>query len=497
MSMHTIAHTAVLCGLAENRALPHELLDVLIRDGDEQMLTDIAAREDLTGRQIENLAASGSLSVITSLVHAGHMPLPPDLLDDEQSLRTLALWNQIPETHLPHLASHPDPQIREAVAQEADRLPPDAVRTLAADQAVAVVIGIAGCADLPEDLARALAAHPDRAVRSALATNPSATPDVLGSLAETGGHPPITTCGACRNNPAPSARCGDHAAGIAVIQDAALRNEHTPTRALALHIGHPDPSLRATIAERTDLPPELLTILADDIEDAVRAGIAANPACPTRLLRTLAHDRATVVRRAVALNPQVPLDLLYELAARTRLNLRAGIPAIENATLDQIRDLARSRIAQVRALAASRTDLPEDLVRTLADDPDPGVAKQLADHPSLDADDVRLLVARHGPRVYSAAASNPNCPPELLHTMTRNSATVPKALRDIARHPAAEPRTLLLCLTDPQARPHAAAHPHLPAETLTALLDDPEWAVANNAAANPSLPTETMRARIR
>ena len=493
---HPFAHTASLCGLAENPALPPDLVDVLIQYGDEQILTDLATREDLTCRQIENLAASGNLLVVTSLVNAGCIPLPPELLDDEESLRTLALWNQISDIHLARLAQHPDRQIREAVAYEADRLPPDAVRALAADEDVEVVIGIAGCADLPEDLARSLAAHSDRAVRSALAANPATAPEVLGRLAEAGGYAPITSCGACRNNPVPGTRCSDHAAGVAVIQDAALRNEYTPADALASHIGHPDPSLRAAIAERTDLPPGLLTVLADDDENAVRAGVAANPACPTQLLRTLALERTTVVRRAVALNPQVPLDLLYDLAAHTRLNLRAGIPRIENATFDQIRGLARSRVAQVRALAASRTDLPEDLVKTLADDPDAGVAKQLADHPSLDADDVRLLVARHGPRIYSAAARNPNCPPELLHTMARNSATVPEALREIARHPAAEPRTLVLCLTDHQARPFAAAHPRLPTDTLTALLDDPDWAVANNAAANPSLPAETMRTRI-
>lgn len=489
-------HSAVVCGLAENPALPSDLVEVLIRCGDEQVLTDLAARPDLTGPQVEDLVRSGSLLVMTVLVNAGRISLPPGLLDDEDSLRALASWNQIPETHLPQLASHPDPQIREAVAYEADRLPSDTVRALAADDDVAVVVGIARCADLPEDLARALASHPDREVRSSLAANPTTAPQTLARLAETGGHPPLSTCGACRNDPVPSTRCGDHKPGVAVIQDAAVRNERTPISAITGHIGHPDPSLRAAVAERTDLPSSLLIVLADDVEDAVRASVAANPSCPDQLLRTLAGDSARVVRRGVALNPQVPLEVLYNLAAHTRLNLRAGIPRIQSASLDQIRGLARSRVAQVRALAASRTDLPEDLVRVLVEDPDTAVAKQLADRSSLDADDVRLLVARHGPRIYSAVARNPNCPPELLHTMARNSTTVPKALRDIARHPAAEPGTLLLCLTDREARPWAAAHPRVPADTLVALLDDPEWRVASHAAANPALPLEAMRTRI-
>lgn len=494
--MSLLNHTAVMCGFAENPALPPDLVDVLIRHGDEEILTDLVAREDLSDHQVEALISSGSLLVVTGLVNAGRTALPPELLDDEESLRTLALWNQIPETHLPRLALHPDPQIREAVAYEAGRLPSHAVRALAADGDVAVLIGIASSSDVPEDLARSLASHPDREVRSALAANFATAPDVLADLAETGGRPPITSCGACRNHPVPGTRCPDHGPGVAVIQDAAVRNEHTPVEALRPHIGHPHPYLRAAIADRTDLPADLLTVLAGDGDDEVRASVAANPACPVPVLRTLADDPSTTVRRGVALNPQVPLDVLCDLAARTRLNLRVGVPRIENASLDEIRGLARHRVAQVRAIAASRTNLPDDLIKTLAEDPDTAVAKQVADRGSLDADDLRLLVARHGPRVYSAVARNPNCPPDLLHTMARTSATVAKALRAIARHRAAEPRTLLLCLADRQARPFAAAHPHLPTSTLTALLDDPDWTVASNAAANPALPAETMRARL-
>lgn len=76
--------------------------------------------------------------------------------------------------------------------------------------------------------------------------------------------------------------------------------------------------------------------------------------------------------------------------------------------------------------------------------------------------------------------------------MARNSAAVPKALREIARHPATEPRTLILCLTDPQARRDAAAHPTLPADQLITLIDDPDTAAASAAAANPSLPEPVM-----
>lgn len=50
----------------------------------------------------------------------------------------------------------------------------------------------------------------------------------------------------------------------------------------------------------------------------------------------------------------------------------------------------------------------------------------------------------------------------------------------------------MLCLRDHQARPVAARHPALPAATITALLEDPDYRVAEAAAANPSLPRPAM-----
>lgn len=262
------------------------------------------------------------------------------------------------------------------------------------------------------------------------------------------------------------------------------RIEHTPVLCGLAR----NPSDRAAVAAREDLPPTLLTRLADDFEGFVRTTVAENPSTPSDTLRRLARDHSVKVRRAVGSNPNIPLDLLFDLAPRTRLPLR--LPRINRATEHELRGIATSRSAQVRALAAARPDLPDDLRRKLTDDPDPGVAKHLADRPHLNADDLRLLAARHGPRLYSAIARNPNCPPELLHTMAGNSQTVQKALREIARHPGAEPRTLMLCLADQEARHQAAAHPALPPEALISLAESPDHRIAYTAAANPSLPVE-------
>jgi hypothetical protein len=494
MTRH-IKHTTVLCGLAHNPALPTDLVDVLINHGDEDILVDLVDRTDLTSAQVDALTRRGSATVIALLVRHGHLAPQPHHFDDPAAAIQLIHAGQGSTELSARLAACPDRQIRRELAGSAAPMTEATLRALAEDADIPTVVAVAGWRELPEELARKLARHSDAEVRADLASNPTGTvpADVLAELAATGGDAPILTCAACRTLPPDKRRCTDHAAGIDQIRGFAMRNPATPIDALLGSVGADDPSDRAAVAERPDLPPEVLADLAGDHIGFVRSAAAGNPATPMNNLRILAGDRDILVRRAVAGNPAVPLNLLFDLAPHTRLNLRAGIPRIERATETELRGLASSRTAQVRALAASRVDLPDDLRAALAGDPDPGVAKLVADHPSVNADDLRLLAARHGPRLYSSIARNPNCPPELLHTMARNSQSVPKALREIARHAAAETRTLILCLADREARGRAAANPALPADELTALLDDANHNATYSAAASPSLPIETMR----
>lgn len=493
-SRPVVEHDGRLCGLAMNPALPSRAVDLLIEHGDTALLQDLSQRTDLDDAQVGRLIGRGEPDVFVALAHSGRVPVRSGSeRHSAQVMLLLAKQDLVPQQDLIAYARHPDPRIRAALAAH-PHLPDELIAELLNDPVIDVVAEMAGWAALPAWAARAMARHPDRQVRSQLAANPTSTVpgDVLAELVTTGGAPAITSCPACRLDTTGTADCGDHAPGIEVIRMAALQNPSTPVAALVPLVDQVEPWARATIASRSGLPVSILEHLADEIDASVRAAVAENPETPAHLLRHLASDTNSAVRRAVALNPKVPLDLLLELAAHTRLNLRAGIPRLQNATEKQLRGLAASRTAQVRGLAASHPDLPDDLRQRLTWDPDAGVAKNLADHPTLDADDLRLLAARHGPRLYSAIARNPNTPPELLHTMARNSAAVPKALREIARHPATEPRTLILCLTDPQARRDAAAHPTLPANQLTTLIDDPDTATATAAAANPSLPEPAM-----
>ncbi|GKQ40539.1 hypothetical protein ALMP_70620, partial [Streptomyces sp. A012304] len=120
------------------------------------------------------------------------------------------------------------------------------------------------------------------------------------------------------------------------------------------------------------------------------------------------------------------------------------------------------------------------------------VLASLAPHPGLSEAQLRAMTDRHGGRVLAKVAANPDAPHALLRDLARHQPPVPKALRQIARHPNATAPALLACLADTRARPLAAGHPALPPSTLVELLADDDGEVVEAAAANPSLPPEVM-----
>jgi hypothetical protein len=307
-----------------------------------RFLADLVERTDLTEAQTAALVARCDPRMIALLVRHGLAEAEPRHFDDPAiAIQLIGCGLGTPEIPV-RLAQDPDGAIRRLVADEVRPLPDEIIRTFAADTDVRLVAAVAGWGELPDDITRALARHPDREVRSELASNPSGTvpPDVLVELLTTGGDAPITTCGACRANPSPDARCHRHSAGPEVIRSYALRNESTPVVALLEHVDADDASDRASLAAREDLPPTLLARLADDIEDFVRTTVAENPSTPADTLRTLARDTSVKVRRAVGSNPNIPLDLLFDLALRTRLPLH--IPRIDRATEHELRGIAAS-----------------------------------------------------------------------------------------------------------------------------------------------------------
>ncbi|MFD7257663.1 hypothetical protein [Streptomyces sp. NPDC059874] len=518
----------LLCGLAENPALPARLVDRLIAlamagvevparcpspEFLDELVRNLADRADLSPAQVRTLAAHHEHTAI-QLAYGGTLTAA-DVDPKVQPYAAIALLDEgrgLPEwARL--LAVDPDPDVRWKLAS-VPQLPPDVSETLAADLDLEVV-GELALWTTNEAVAARLARHPHAEVRYATARNESTPSTALATLVTGAGLAPARSCLVCDSRDVPfvhdpycpdadcslraGAACdGTHDSTVHETWLGALRNPATPSEVAAPFADSPSMLLRWALAERTDLPQDVYARLARDPVPGVRQAVAGNPAIDEGLVRTLAADAAREELRALAGHPRLPLDVLVRLAGATRIGPTL-LPRIASATVAELVDLAASADASVRMLVAERRDLPDEVRDALADDPDAAVVKAVVPHPGLSEGQLRAVVARHGVRVLARAATNPDASGGLLAELARHEPSVRRTMRAVATHPNAGSEALLPCLAtdDERARRGAAAHPALAVPVLVGLLDDADADVAQAAAANPSLPLSVMEDLVR
>ncbi|AEV81327.1 leucine rich repeat variant [Actinoplanes sp. SE50] len=348
-------------------------------------------------------------------------------------------------------------------------------------------------------------------VRAMVAGNPATPPETLVVLVAN--DPPAAVCRVCEQEPIPfrhdpdclrgdctlppGARCtGSHESAVHNLRHRAVDNPSTPAGTVARLAVDPPLALRYALAARPDLPHWAAERLVTDPAPGVRHTLAENPGLAPDLIERLAGDPLAPVRQRLARNPALPLAVLARLTGTTRIG-PVLLPRVAAATEAEVRDLAASADPELRMLVAVRRDLPDDVRDALAEDPDAKVVAAVAGHPGLAGAVLGRMVAVHGVRVNCQVAGNPDAPADLLRQLARGIPRVPKALREIARHPNADAATLELCLatvepSDYRARAIAAGHPALPPGRIAALLADPDPRVAESAAGNPSLPVAAM-----
>lgn len=151
-----------------------------------------------------------------------------------------------------------------------------------------------------------------------------------------------------------------------------------------------NPEVRARIAGRTDVPPELLYFLASDDDHDVRRAVAANRATPPQADTILAQDRDYGVRCAVA---RKAVGEGLGKAERKQL-WRMGFTIIETLATDQV-----VRVRKILADAFHTSpDAPHDIVKGLARDPEAEVAVPLLeDSPVLTDDDLVEIIGEAAP----------------------------------------------------------------------------------------------------
>jgi len=150
---------------------------------------------------------------------------------------------------------------------------------------------------------------------------------------------------------------------------------------------HDDAAVRAALARRSDIRPEILYYLADDPSEDVRRAIAENATTPAHAHPILARDSSDDVRVGLArsLGDTVP-DPSVDIAEKAR-----------QSTAEALDKLARDQITRVRqVLADTLKDVahaPTDVINLLARDADIGVAGPVLEHsPVLTDDDLLRII---------------------------------------------------------------------------------------------------------
>ena len=154
-------------------------------------------------------------------------------------------------------------------------------------------------------------------------------------------------------------------------------------RALA---AHQDMEVRAALARREDIPPEILYFLAEDAAPEVRRTIALNEVAPDQASLLLARDDHAGVRS----------DLAGKIARQPH-HLKTSGQKHSTATHDALRILAKDQVPDVREMLADSikdaTDAPVDVVKTLASDSKLEVCGPVLEHsPVLSEDDLIEII---------------------------------------------------------------------------------------------------------
>ncbi|MFJ3205889.1 hypothetical protein [Streptomyces sp. NPDC086989] len=469
----------VVDGLAENPALPSELLQRLL--GYRKGLGRVAKRPDLSDDMIAEIIAT----------------------DDLWLTHSLALNRSLPRAIRMILAEHPDPAIRKAVAVAAGgNAPRELFELLLDDGDPQVREHLAESDHVPPDLRARLAADPDPKVRATLAQWWTTAPEPVRRLLLT--------------DPDDSVRAGACATYF-------RRLPHPVPPADLIPALLADPVTRAGAVRHCTLDTATARRLAVDRNDEVREELAEHPNLPPATRDKLAHDPNPRVALRVFARQDTPEPTRAAIHAQILSDVPpqdwlANLQALDDDALERefMGEIARAELRALRlpwvtadplpyvdspyvcfrASAAMSDRLPPTLVARLLDDGESSVRTTMALHArdQIDPDTAERIDRTYRPdkRVRWRPADDFPLPADVLRRLATDPDPKMRQLAprdpdlpvELTRRLAADP--------DPMVRRTIAAHPRLPAEDLTRLLADPSESVAATAAANPSLPTTSM-----
>ncbi|MFJ6355243.1 hypothetical protein ACIQKB_38015 [Streptomyces sp. NPDC092046] len=444
--------------MCEGRDLPDVVIDATLRHPDYVMRRALARNRYVDPARLAPLATDPS-GIVRGWLAAGPRhyprwvrPLPDDILvalltardggEDgkvtaDEIAGELDSSRQIPPSFHRSMAGHEHPELRIRATRRWQSLTP------------------AQRARLLDD--------PDPAVRAAARDrswelDPERVEATLPSL---GSHGRGFVLGTCALSPALVEQCFTDG----TVQPLA-RNRHTPAHAVARLARHPDAVVRALVAARPDLGPDLVGELGRDADHDVRRRVRLHP-----FPRTWAEYGA--IQRVMGHGPDCTCPITG--------------PDTEPSP-DWFAACAASEEPALRRVAASWPGLPAGRVAALAQDTDEEVRIRLACHHPLAPPrlllDVFVTRPAHRPHLLSLPAFPRTGTASLIGHPDPQVRALAAADPALPEPPVDDP--------DETVRRAAAANPSLTPGALEALLADPR--TAEGAAANPSLPVARMRA---
>jgi len=197
---------------------------------------------------------------------------------------------------------------------------------------------------------------------------------------------------------------------------------------------HKDSHIRCILAERLDLPPEILYFLAEDNDCEVRRLIALNPTTPRQADLLLARDVDTSVR----------CDLTEKIAQLAPDASATERSKIQDLTYDALSVLSRDQVTSVRQILSEAlkdvVDAPGDIIRLLAKDMEVVVSGPVLQFSPVltDEDLIEIISSRHSDAALNAISKRQSISESVSNAVIKTNEE--SAIADLLSNPTAQIR---------------------------------------------------------
>ena len=150
-------------------------------------------------------------------------------------------------------------------------------------------------------------------------------------------------------------------------------------------------NIRPRIAQRENLPQEIVCALAADEDANVRLAVAGRHDLWEPVLRQLSNDADAGIRQRIGQRENLPQEIVCALGTDEDVNVRRTVAGRHDLPTTAVQQLSKDVDKDVRQFIAQREHLPQDIVCALAADQDVGVRRTVAGRHDLPTTVVQQL----------------------------------------------------------------------------------------------------------